>query len=79
MFFRKKKEEAKPEQTKKELLYRENIKVGCRPDTQENVIRQVGQMLVDSGYVDQPYVEAMLEREKSFSTLWGTGWRCPTA
>lgn len=77
MFFRKKKEEAKPEQTKKELLYRENIKVGCTPDTQENVIRQVGQMLVDSGYVDQPYVEAMLEREKSFSTFMGNGLALP--
>ena len=37
------------------------------------MIRQVGQMLVDSGYVDQPYVEAMLEREKSFSTFMGNG------
>lgn len=77
MFFRKKKEEPKAEPVKKELLYRENIKVGCKADTQENVIRQVGQMLVDSGYVDQPYVEAMLEREKSFSTFMGNGLALP--
>ncbi len=67
MFFKK----------KKELLYKENIKVGCKPDTQENVIRAVGQMLVDGGYVDQPYVEAMLEREKSFSTFMGNGLALP--
>lgn len=70
MFFKKKKEEP-VQQEKKQLLYRENIQVGCKADTQENVIRKVGQMLVDTGYVDQPYVEAMIEREKSFSTYMG--------
>lgn len=73
MFFKSKKKEAE----KKELLYRENVKVNCKPDTQENVIRTVGQMLVDTGYVDQPYVEAMLEREKSFSTYMGNELALP--
>lgn len=72
MFFKSKKKEEK-----KELLYRENIRTGCKADSQEAVIRQVGQMLVDSGYVDQPYVEAMLEREKSFSTFMGNGLALP--
>lgn len=75
MFFKSKKKEEKTE--KKELLYRENIRTGCKADSQEAVIRQVGQMLVDSGYVDQPYVEAMLEREKSFSTFMGNGLALP--
>lgn len=75
MFFKKKKEEKPIE--KKELLYRENIRVNCAADTQENVIRQVGQMLVDTGYVDQPYVDAMIEREKSFSTFMGSGLALP--
>lgn len=70
MLFKKKKDELKE---KKELLYRENIRVNCKADTQEAVIRQVGQMLVDSGYVDPAYVEGMLEREKSFSTFMGNG------
>lgn len=78
MFFRNKKKEAeKKEAEKKELLYRENIRVGCEADTQENVIRKVGQMLVDTGYVDQPYVEAMLERESSFSTYMGNELALP--
>lgn len=72
MFFKKKEKEEK-----KALLYKENIRVGCKADTQENVIRQVGQMLVDTGYVDAPYVEAMLEREKSFSTFMGNGLALP--
>ena len=73
MFFKNKKKTTE----KKELLYRENVKVGCKADTQENVIRQVGQMLVDSGYVDQPYVDAMMEREKSFSTYMGNDLALP--
>lgn len=73
MFFKSKKKEVE----KKELLYCENVKVNCKPDTQENVIRTVGQMLVDTGYVDQPYVEAMLEREKSFSTYMGNELALP--
>lgn len=72
MFFKKKKEEEK-----KELLYRENIRVNCEPQEKNAVIRQVGQMLVDSGYVDQPYVDAMIEREKTFSTFMGSGLALP--
>ncbi len=72
MFFKSKKKEEK-----KELLYRENIRTGCTRASQEEVIRQVGQMLVDSGYVDQPYVQAMLEREKTFSTFMGNDLALP--
>lgn len=62
---------------KKELLLRENICVNCKADTQEQVIRQVGQMLVDSGYVKQSYVDGMVEREKTFSTFMGNGLALP--
>lgn len=68
MFFKSKKEE---------LLLRENIRVNCKADTQEQVIRQVGQMLVDSGYVKQSYVDGMVEREKTFSTFMGNGLALP--
>lgn len=70
MFFKPK---SKKEE-KKELLYRENVIVGCEPDTKENIIRKVGQMLVDSGYVNQPYVDGMVEREKHFPHLWEMVW-----
>ena len=62
---------------KKELLLRENIRVNCKVDTQEQVIRQVGKMLVDSGYVKQSYVDGMVEREKTFSTFMGNGLALP--
>lgn len=77
MFFKKK--EKKEENTTKKLalLYPENVRVGCKADTKENVIRAVGQMLVDSGYVNQSYVDAMVKREESFSTYMGNELALP--
>lgn len=62
---------------KKELLYRENVRVGCKAESKEQVIREVGQMLVKAGYVDKSYVEAMLERENTFPTFMGNGLALP--
>lgn len=62
---------------KKELLYRENVRVNCKQQTKEEVIREVGKMLVDAGYVGNAYVDAMLEREKSFPTFMGNGLALP--
>lgn len=71
MFFGKK------EEANLELLYQKNIRVGCKADTKENVIRTVGQMLVDTGYVNPSYVDAMLKREDSFSTYMGNELALP--
>lgn len=76
MFFKTKKKE-EPKAQKKALLLRENIRTGCPAEPQAEVIRKVGQMLADSGYVDGPYVDAMLEREKTFSTFMGNGLALP--
>lgn len=70
LFGRKKKEEPK-------LLYEKNILTGCRADTKEQIIRQLGKMLVDTGYVNPTYVEGMIEREKTFSTFMGNGLALP--
>ena len=74
MLFSKK---AKKEEKKTALLHPENVKVGCKADTKENVIRQIGQMLVDSGYVNPSYVDAMVKREESFSTYMGNELALP--
>ena len=68
---------SKKAEKKLALLYPENVKVGCKADTKENVIRQVGQMLVDSGYVNPSYVDAMVKREESFSTYMGNELALP--
>jgi mannitol/fructose-specific phosphotransferase system IIA component len=54
-----------------ELLQRKNILVNCKSKEKEAVIREIGQVLCDSGYVEVGYIEGMLERENSFSTNIG--------
>lgn len=51
---------------KKELLYRENIRTGCAPATKQEAIMAAGKMLVETGYVEPEYAEAMLERKNMF-------------
>lgn len=77
MFFQKKVKKEESTVQKLALLYPENVRIGCKGDTKENVIRTVGQMLVDTGYVNQPYVDAMLKREESFSTYMGNELALP--
>lgn len=60
-----------------QLLKKENIVTGCTADEKERVIRSVGQMLVRGGYVKPEYVDAMLERELTFSTNMGNGIALP--
>lgn len=74
MLFKKSKKE---DEKKLELLYPENVRVNCKADTKENVIRAVGQMLVDTGYVNPSYVDAMVKREESFSTFMGNELALP--
>lgn len=53
------------------LLLRKNIVLGCAPVTPEEAIRRCGQLLVDSGYVEEAYIQGMLDREASFSVAIG--------
>lgn len=75
MLFKKSKKEDVAD--KMELLYLENVRIECKADTKENVIRAVGQMLVDSGYVNPSYVDAMVKREETFSTFMGNELALP--
>jgi mannitol PTS system EIIA component len=60
-----------------ELLQKKNILINCRAKEKEAVIREVGQILYDSGYVEASYIEGMLERENTFSTNIGNGIAIP--
>lgn len=55
----------------KEVLSEANIKLNVELNNKEEAIRKTGQILVDNGYVDQSYVEKMLEREELTSTFMG--------
>ncbi len=54
-----------------EILARSNIITGLAPEPHEDVIRRCGRMLLDSGYIKEPYIEGMLARDRNFSTAIG--------
>ena len=54
------------------LLERRNIVLGCAPVTPEEAIRACGRLMVESGYVDENYIQGMLDREASFSVAIGS-------
>jgi len=71
------KKEEKKEEAASTLLRRENIRVGLKMKDKFEAIRMAGNMLKDSGYVDTPYVEGMVQREKDISTYIGEGIAIP--
>lgn len=76
MFFKKKK--ATPEPKKLELLSKENILLDQKdPGSKEAVIRTIGKILQDAGYVNENYIDGMLKREESFPTNLGNGIAIP--
>lgn len=56
---------------KMDILKQENIKLSQKITTKEEAIRVAGQLLVDGGYVEEKYIDAMLEREQTVSTYMG--------
>ena len=76
-FGKKKKAEQEAKEIKKEvvekkpLLMKENIILNCERMEKNDTIRKVGQILVDSGYVKEDYIEGMIARELTFSTNMG--------
>ncbi len=72
MFFKK-----KVKSEKKELLQKNNIKLNCTETDKITIIKTVGKMLVDGGYVNSAYIDGMLKREESFSTYMGAGLAIP--
>jgi mannitol/fructose-specific phosphotransferase system IIA component len=59
------------------LLPREGIRLGLDAADRFDAVRQAGDVLVEIGAVEPPYVEAMLERERGISTSMGEGFAIP--
>jgi len=59
------------------VLREENILTALPSESKEAAIRRAGNLLVAGGYVDAPYVEAMLRREELTSTYMGMGLAIP--
>lgn len=64
-------------ESNQEILRKENIFLNQKFATKEEAIRFAGKALVDSGYVDESYVDAMLEREKITTTFMGNDVAIP--
>ncbi len=62
---------------KEGVLLKENVKVGLASVTKEEAIQAAGELLYKSGYVDKPYIEGMLARERDISTYIGKGIAIP--
>ncbi len=70
--------EAAPEEKVKEgVLLMENVVVGCKTVSKEEAIKAAGNRLFKSGYVEEPYIEGMLARERDISTYIGKGISIP--
>ncbi|MDR2896512.1 MAG: PTS sugar transporter subunit IIA [Propionibacteriaceae bacterium] len=54
-----------------EMLQLPGIVTGLASEPPEAVIRRAGRLLVELGYVEDPYVEAMITRNQSFSVAIG--------
>jgi PTS system mannitol-specific IIA component len=65
------------EKKEMELLQKKNILINCKEASKSDVIKKVGSMLVESGYVPPSYVDVMLEREKTLATYMGNGISLP--
>ena len=59
------------------LLPRAGIRLGLKASDRFDAVRQSGQVLVEIGAVERPYVNAMLERERQISTSLGEGFAIP--
>lgn len=59
------------------ILIEDNIVLGLKNTTKEEAIKMAGQLLVNSGYVGDEYIQAMLERENVISTYIGNGVAIP--
>ena len=68
---------AAPDEPKPSVMHASGILLQQPSVTKETAIRLAGKLLVDEGCVEPPYVEAMLDREKVFTTYMGMGIAIP--
>ncbi|TJX68886.1 hypothetical protein E8P77_01445 [Soehngenia saccharolytica] len=60
-----------------DVLLKENILLNLPNMDKYDAIRFAGELLVKSGCVDKPYIDAMIERENDLTTYIGSGVAIP--
>ena len=71
MFFKKKKE------TKKEILMKENIILNCQAKNSDEAIIAMGNVLKNTGYIEEAYIQGMLNRDHALTTYIGNDIAIP--
>jgi mannitol/fructose-specific phosphotransferase system IIA component len=59
------------------LLEAEGVRLGLRAADRWDAVAQAGEVLLEIGAVERPYLEAMVEREHLLSTFLGEGFALP--
>jgi PTS system mannitol-specific IIA component len=60
-----------------DLLPSDAVRLGLRAPDRFDAVRQSGEVLVEIGAVERPYIDAMLQREQQISTSLGEGFAIP--
>lgn len=61
----------------KDVLVENNVYLNQKFSTKEEAIRFAGRVLVDGGYVEESYIDAMIERDEMTSTYMGNDVAIP--
>ncbi len=72
MIFRKKKEEKK-----NNILEKSNIMLNCHANSSDEAIIAMGKLLKASGYIEEGYIQGMLNRDHSLTTYIGNDIAIP--
>ena len=72
-----KKSEAPSGKSNEGIMVAEGIKTGLKSVSKEEAIEAAGKLLNKLGYVNESYIPAMLERERTVSTYMGLGVAIP--
>lgn len=65
------------ENEKTAVLALEQIAIQCSPVSCEEAIVEVGNMLLEAGYIEPPYIEGMLRRNEMLTTYIGNDLAIP--
>lgn len=60
-----------------DVLTTNNVLLNLPSEGRFEAVMRVGRVLVNNGYVEEPYIEGMIKREKDISTYIGNGVAIP--
>lgn len=60
-----------------QILKIENVKINCTTCSSDEAILAIGKSLLEEGYIEEPYIEGMLNRDRSLTTYIGNSIAIP--